>query len=154
MATDAPLMRLPEALEDQLVSLRSWSRSSGTYRYISLFDFVGLEATPDLFFGFTELMFPKLVDHKGGKFIQARFSESVYQLWEKKGHNLIEIQRVMNHVHISTLFQGQEVSDELAVAAAQTLAGIWALALRDDAVCTTALGAHFDDAAATLWATS
>lgn len=144
-------MQLPKAISLQLMSVREWSQSTGGSREISLFDYPALVGTPDLFFGFAELFCPTLVEHHGGCFLAAKFSEPTFDLWEQKGVGIVEIQRVMNHVHVSTLLQNQSVSDELAVQVAQHLATIWSLTLQPLGVSAEAFGERLDDAAATLY---
>lgn len=144
-------MPLSRVLRDQLVDLRQWSSASGEDRDISLFDFAGLIGTPDILFAYAELFAPELIEHEGGVFVASRFSEEAFELWKKKGVEIGEIQRVMNHVHVSTLMQGQAVSDELAVEAANQIARMWNLTLISRKIFAESVGTNFIDASVTLY---
>lgn len=57
----------------------------------------------------------------------------------------------MNHVHVSSLLQQQEVSDALANEVVRVLSTIWALTLRDSVVIVQPIETAFEDAAVTLY---
>ncbi len=108
-------------------------------------------ATPDLLFGFAELFMPDLVVHEGLHFLANGFSAEVFEQWRRAGHGLRETQRVMNHVHVSTLLQQRLVSDELALTAARAVAAIWRRTLTPEGLIVEVLGADFWDAAVTFF---
>jgi hypothetical protein len=134
-----------------LKEFKAWSNSGPPGADISPIDFVGFVATPELFFGFAELFCPALVERNGGVFLAAGFSDEILGAWLAKGISVIEAQRVMNHVHISTLIQNQSISDELAVEIAEHLAQIWNLTLAPYAAVGERVGVGFADAAATFY---
>jgi hypothetical protein len=84
----------------ELADYQAWKASSP--KPFSLFDYAGCVGTPDLLFAFAKLLCPKLVCHNGHHYIEARFSEDTYLKWKAIGKPDDEIQRVMNHVHVST----------------------------------------------------
>jgi len=50
------------------------------------------------------LLWPGLVDHQGGVFIADAFSQVIFDSWSSQlGGDLMEIERVMNHVHLCDL---------------------------------------------------
>jgi hypothetical protein len=75
---------------------------------------------------------PELIQHDGLRFLSSRFSEETYEAWLQKDLTPKEIQKVINHIHISTLLQGQEVSDEAAAEAAKVIGIIWRRTLGAD----------------------
>jgi len=120
-------MRPNDSVMAQLTDFEAWSKSAPQPSTITLIDYVGFVATPDLFFGFAALFRPDLTVHRGVRFLASGFSEALYEQWRSKGLDSREIQRVLNHVHISTLFQNQSIADETAVEAARILASIWSV---------------------------
>jgi hypothetical protein len=107
-------------------------------------------ATPDLLFAFAELLAPELVMHEGSYFIAERFSVANYEEWRARLEDARDIERVMNHLHISTLFQDQDVPDALAVAAAALIAGAWTRGFTSIGVVGEAYGDTFATAEVTL----
>jgi hypothetical protein len=118
---------------------------------VSLLDYVGFIATLDMVFAFAELFQPELVVHEGRRFLASGFTQATYDGWVQKGTSPKEIQRVMNHIHISTLIQNQEVSDEAACEAAQAIALIWSRTLGPEGLQVEAIGDDFMDAAVTFF---
>ena len=144
-------MRLKESVMSQLNDFRAWSATGAAPGPISLFDYVGFIATIDSLFGFAALFLPDLVVHDGLRFLASGFSGETYDAWVREGKTPHEIQRVMNHVHISTLLQQQEVSDEAAVEAARVIAEIWSRTLGTEGLIAEAVGTGFADAAITFY---
>ncbi|MBK9260712.1 MAG: hypothetical protein IPM54_12950 [Polyangiaceae bacterium] len=135
----------------QLADFDAWCKSGPQGADISLIDYVGFVATPDLLFGFASLFWPDLIVHEERRFLASGFSPALYEQWRAKGLNSREIQRVMNHVHISTLFQNQQISDEIAVEAARLLATTWSRTLGPEGLAAEAVGSNLDDAAVTFF---
>ena len=87
----------------QLDDLAAWSRTGPAGRgTITLLDYVGFIATPDAFFGFAALFWPDTLVHEGHVFLASRFEVASFDAWRDRGLELREIQRVMNHVHVSS----------------------------------------------------
>src|ERR1700724_4310800 len=93
----------------ELPDFTLWRSSSG--QDISLLDYVGFVATPDLLFAFAELFRPMLVLHEGAYFIKDRFDEQSFDSWRQRLNDIESVQKMMNHLHVSTLYQEQEISD-------------------------------------------
>ena len=55
---------------------------------------------------------------------------------------------MLNHIHVRTIIQGQEVSDELANAIANTIKFFWSLSIKDAHI--QVLGSTYDDLAVTF----
>jgi hypothetical protein len=145
------MMRVKDSVLSQLRDFHAWAAGGATAGPISLLDYVGFIGTPDMLFGFAELFHPELTVHEGRRFLASGFSNATYDAWVQQGRTPEEIQRVMNHLHISTLFQQQEISDEVAVEAARAIASIWSRTLGPDGLTVEAIGADFTDAAVTFF---
>lgn len=144
-------MRPNDSIMAQLADFAAWSRSGPQPTTITLIDYVGFVATPDLFFGFAALFSPDLIVYQGVRFLASGFSKALYEQWRSKGLDSRDIQRVLNHVHISTLFQNQSISDETAVEAARILVSIWSRTLGPERLVAEAVGSGLEDAAATFF---
>jgi hypothetical protein len=144
-------MRVKESVLSQLRDFLAWSKGGAVPGPVTLFDYVGFIATLDSLFGFAELFCPALVLHEGLHFLASGFSTQTYDAWVKQGRTPEEIQRVMNHIHISTLLQNQEVSDEAALESARVIAEIWTRTLGPEGVVVEAIGDGFADAAVTFY---
>jgi hypothetical protein len=136
----------------QLRDYQAWAAEGAAAGPFSLFDYVGCVATLDGLFAFAELFCPDLTQYAGLHFLASGFSSSTYEAWVRKGMAPREIQRVMNHVHVSALLQQQEVSDEAAVEVARAISEIWSRTLRTEGLVAEASGSTFDDAAVTFHA--
>ena len=145
-------MRVNRQTLDELREYSKWKSSSSSGEF-SLFDFICCVATPDLLFGFAEVFYPELVLHNGAYFIESRFDETTFEAWTKKGTELREIQRVMNHIHMSTLLQGQGVSPDVARAAAEAVASTWTRVFHDRDLVGEVIGEGLEDLAVTLCGT-
>lgn len=116
-----------------------------------LLDYIGCVGTPDLFFGFVALLVPDLVMHEGEYFLVNRFDPAAYAAWSEKLGDPIEIQKVVNHLHISTLFQDQDVPPHVARAAAETIAAVWTQVFRNKGLVGAAYGDDLQTAEVTLF---
>src|SRR3954469_2226097 len=103
---------LSEPLLSELTDYQGWKR--GAKGDFDLLDYVGSVMTPDIYFAAEELICPALICHDDIYFLKSHFDPAVYAQWREKLSSTVEIQRVMNHLHICTLFQQAEVSDGLA----------------------------------------
>lgn len=144
-------MRPNRSIIAQLANFNEWSKTGPEPATISLLDYVGFVATPDLLFGFAALFWPDLIVHDGLRFLASGFSAEAYDDWKRTGKAPQEVQRVMNHLHVSTLLQQQVVSDEVAVEAARVIATIWSRTLGPEGLVAEAVGGGLDDAAVTFF---
>jgi hypothetical protein len=133
----------------QLEDYQAWKVSSPVE--FSLFDYIGCISRPDLLFAFAELFCPTLVLYNDHYFIESRFSEEVFIQWKNSGKSDSEIQKIMNHIHISTIFQNQDISSEVAVASAHTIAKIWKLVFGKKGLKTQTAGNDLHSAEVTLY---
>lgn len=143
----------PESVLSQLEDFRQWAEGGPRAEDVTLLDYVGFVATPDSLFAFAALFFPELAVYKGRRFLRAGFSVELYEAWANKGHTEEEIQRVLNHVHISTILQHGPISDVLACEAANTISQIWQRTLGPDGLTIEAVGSRYDDLAVTFYET-
>ena len=88
--------------------------------------------------------------HEGHVFLASRFEVASFDAWRNRGLELREIQRVMNHVHVSTVLQNQDVSDAVAREVARVLAAVWTRTLGAEGLEVECFGESFHDAAVTF----
>ncbi len=143
-------MRPNDVVMSELKDFAAWSQTGVQPGAITLIDYVGFVATPDLLFGFASLFSPDLVVHEGLRFLASGFSVKTYEQWVTQGTAPKEIQRVMNHLHISTLLQ-QGASDAVATETARTIAAIWSRTLGPEGLIAESLGSGIEDAAVTFF---
>lgn len=143
-------MLVKDSVMSQLHDFRAWSATASAPGSISLLDYVGFIATLDSVLAFGALFFPEVTVHEGLRFLASGFSKATYDAWANAGKRPHEIQRVMNHVHVSTLLQEQSVSDEAAIEVARVIAAIWSRTLGHDGLNVEAFGSTFEDAAVTF----
>jgi hypothetical protein len=146
-------MRWSSEVLEQLSDFMTWKGSGplAAEHSFTLLDYVMCVGTPDLLFAFVELLMPSLVFHEGHYFFASGFSIDTYEAWKKKVMSITDIQKVMNHIHIESLFQGQDIPDAVAVAAAHTIACVWSKVFADKGIVGKAYGATFEDAEVTLY---
>ena len=118
---------------------------------ITLFDYAGFIATPDILCAVFALFNPTCVLYRGGCFLANHFEEASYKTWSDKLNSMVEIQRVMNHVHISTVLQNQEVSDMMACQCTELLGRAWEKSLQEFDVRIESGGSGYDDAYVTFY---
>lgn len=141
-------MNHAQAILRRLEDYQAWANE--TIAPITLLDFVGFVGTPDLLLGYAALFNPELVEHEGLLFLAAGFSQETYDLWQREGRTGTEIQRVMNHIHLSTFMQDREVPDDVAVECARTLGRLWARTLGPRGVEVSIGGETLDEAYVTF----
>lgn len=144
-------MHIDQTIMDQLKDFQLWAQSGGNPEAFTLLDYVGCIATVDKVLAFAELFSPEILVHKGRHFLASGFSQEIYEEWVKAGKGTEDIQRVMNHIHISTLLQDQEVTDEAALKVARVISEIWSKTLSSYGLQVEAIGAGFHDAAVTFF---
>lgn len=94
---------------------------------------------------------PELVVQHGYHFLASGLAPGTIEGWLEKGLDLRAIQRVVNHFHISTLFSGGEVSDDVAVEAARVIAQIWSRTLAPEGLVAEAFGTDYATAGVTFY---
>lgn len=146
-------MEIARTVLDQLRDFKAWEKTGERTGDLTLLDYVGFVATPDLFFAFAELFWPQLIMHEGRAFLASGFKASTYDEWVRSGRSKEDIQRAMNHVHVLTLIQNSELDDDLAIAVARTIASIWNRTLSPAGLHAEVVGTNVDDIAVTLIST-
>ena len=144
-------MLIKNTVLSQLPDYRAWSTTGPHSGPISLLDYIGFVATLDTFFGFAELFSPELAVYKGYHFLASGFSEAIYEAWIREGRSPEEAQRAMNHVHMSTIFQQREATDEAADEAARVLMEIWKRTLAVHNVNVEVVGRGIQQASVTFF---
>ncbi len=143
----------PNVPLDSLRDVSAWRSTGppgGAESAFGLLSYLSCVATPDLLFAFAELLAPDLIEHEGSYFIAERFDERSYDEWRTKLADGRDIERVLNHIHISSLFQDQDVTSETAMAAANLIAETWTRRFQPLGLIGVALGDSFDTAEVTL----
>lgn len=115
-------MELPNEALRQLKGYEAWRRGAEDY---DLIDYLMCVGTADSLVAMLELIKPELIHIDGHLFFKHKFSKDVYRQWSKKLATTRDIQRVMNHIHVSSFVQGDEITNEVAVHIATKLAEIW-----------------------------
>lgn len=128
----------------QLGDLQKWKRSGKTVDF-RLIDYVFCVGTPDLLFGYAELLVPELIEQDGALFIAERFDQDTYHSWMSRLNDQVAVQRVMNHLHLSSLLQDQEVSDNVAREAAIRIASVWSRVFAEKGLVGEVYGSTLDD---------
>ena len=143
-------MEILKKISPQLEEFQRW-RNTEKGESITLFDFAGFIATPDILCGLVALLFPDCLSHRGKFFLANHFSDSLYDSWMEKLDSVAEVQKVLNHVHISTVLQDTDISDELACQFAELLCSAWRRSLRGLELTVESGGAGYDDAYVTFY---
>jgi hypothetical protein len=112
-------------LLDSLPAFAAWNQGKPDQDRITIFDFLCFNATPELFFAFASLLRPELILVEDSYFIKERFGEAAYKAWKEKLSEPRDIQHVMNHVHLTSVFQNQDVADDVALVIARTIELTW-----------------------------
>jgi hypothetical protein len=143
-------VRIEKSILTQLQDFQRWASTGASSGAASLLDYVGFVGTLDGLFAHAELFYPERVIHNGRQFLASGFTPQLYDDWISRGLRPKEVQRVLNHVHVSTLLQNQAVTDEAAVEVAKVIAHIWNRTLGPEGVIVESAGATFADAAVTF----
>lgn len=141
-------MNVPNAVLESLQDFQAWKAGKPDF---DLLDYAGCVATPDLFFALSAVLAPELVVHEGNYFFASHFERSTYEAWKEKRRDPIAIQKVMNHLHLSTLFQAQDIPPAVVKTIAGRLASIWSLVFADKGLVGEASGNSLEDAEVTLF---
>jgi hypothetical protein len=143
-------MEILKKMSPQLKEYQSW-RGTERGEDITLLDFAGFVATPDILCAIYALFFPECILHRDRYFLANHFSESLYDQWIEKSESGMAVQKVLNHVHISTLIQNQSIPDLLACQCAQLLCAAWKCSLEGLDVTVQSGGTGYDDAYVTFY---
>jgi hypothetical protein len=141
-------MNVPEHLVSELADFRSWKRDSQSF---DLLDYAGCVLTPDVLISVLSVVEPTLVVHDGEYFLASHFDPATYDSWLEKLGTKVKVQRMMNHIHISTLLQDQQISDALAVFVAEQIARLWSLVLASKGLIGEASGDSLEDVTVTFY---
>jgi hypothetical protein len=141
-------MIIPPAILRSLNDYQQWKSGKPDF---DLLDYVGCIATPDLCYGFLGLLCPELIVHEGNYFLASHFDPTAYDKWMTRVGEPVAVQKAMNHIHVSTLFQGQDVPDELAKDVAVRIAECWSLVFASKGLVAEAFGDTLHDAQVTLF---
>jgi hypothetical protein len=140
-------MKTPPEIVSSLTDFDAWRAGS---QHFDMIDYAMCVTTPDLLCMMLELADPELVLHDGDYFLAHHFDAAVHRQWCEQLRDSREVQRVMNHIHLSSLLQNTTVADHVAVHLANRLAALWSLVLRDKGLVAEAEGTGLTDAAVTF----
>ncbi len=143
-------MRISETQLAGLDDFHAWNEGKTSAERISLLDYATFNATPELLFAFAALLLCDLIEVEGHYFIADRFNRVFYERWKLQLNDGKSVQRVMNHLHISTLLQNAELTDDLAKSCADLIASAWSEAHAAKGVVGEVHGTTLDDLAVTL----
>lgn len=143
-------MRPSESVLKKLLNYQAWVQANLSAPP-TLLDYVGFTADPDALFSFAELFCPELVVHEGFHFLASGLAPGTIEGWIAKGLDMRAIQRVVNHIHISSLLQGRQIGDDVAVEAARVIAHIWSRTLAPEGLVAEAFGTDYGEAGVTFY---
>jgi hypothetical protein len=141
-------MKTPRDVLNSLQDYRAWA--NGKPRF-DLIDYAMCTSTSDGLCAFLELAVPPLRLHDGSYFLEHNFDEATYEAWRSRLGSIEDVQRVMNHLHVSSFLQGEDVPDIVAVHIARGLAECWSRAFGHLGLEAVALGSTLQDAQVTLF---
>lgn len=127
-------------ITQELEELASWRRANGDDG-ITLLDVLCFVATLDSLAAHLALFDPEIVIHRGVRFTSSHFDVSTCEAWLATGLTLPEVQRVMNHVHVSTIIQAG-ASDAACDWFATRLASVWRRTIPGAVVTIDGQGYH------------
>lgn len=139
-------MRLSEVLRS-LPDFRSWGAGQNEF---DVLDYAMCTLTVESFCAVASLLGPELIVHDGEYFLKSRFDLAAFEDWHKQLNDSRQIQRVMNHLHIRSLFRDQAVSDRVAVFIADEICRHWDRSFAARGLASERVGATFDDVQVTL----
>jgi len=145
------MMRISKDVLARLEDFQRWKASSADPGSFDLFDYVVSTGTPDLFFGFLELLCPELLVYRGNYFIASRFDESLFWVWWEKLLDIRKVQKIINHIDMVTIFQQQNVHDSVAEFAAKCIAEAWSKQFHAEGLVAEAYGEGLYGAHVTLF---
>jgi len=147
-------MKIEEDILRDLSDFASWNEGKSPDHRISLFDYACFNATPDSLLGIMELLHPSLIIYKNSHFLEAKFDEEVYGLWSEKGLDSVAIEKIMNHVHLTTIFQSQDIDYPLARFVAEKIVFFWSSGFQNIDVIGEVSGETIEGLAITLYTKS
>ena len=136
-------MRINQELRGQLTRLDEWLGPDGKKSNLTLLDYVGFEATPEIFLAICELLNPSLIQVDGARFLSSRFEKEVFDEWQKLDYSMTQIQLAMNQIRARTIIQHDSISDDLARYLLEVIADFWSMTITG---CVTEIrGTDFGD---------
>ena len=103
-----------------------WSDPGG----LGVMDYISHQIHPEDFIITSELLFPSFREVEEGLYWNERFDEKAFEQWKDRlGNNTMDLEKVVNHLHIYDLFDGSpdDISEEVFVQAGQILRKSWQL---------------------------
>lgn len=135
---------------NSLKEYSSWNEGKDVDDKITLFDFATFIATPDMLFAISELFNPELFWFDDCCFIKEKFSEEIYNLWKLKGLEKKDIEKVMNHIHITSILQDEELELNIAKNCAELIVRMWNKIFTSKEVVGVVIGTELNDLAVTI----
>lgn len=146
------MVKFDPAILHELSDFQAWKRNVEGGAPFSLQDYVGCVMTPDLLFACAELFWPQLIMHDGHYFIASGFEPEIYEDWQNRLDDPVDIQKIMNHIHIGIIFQNQDVTLGMYLEAANLIAEFWTSVFSPLGLVGHAGGEIFEDISVTLFA--
>jgi hypothetical protein len=143
-------MDVDRSIIDKLDDYSLWNEGKDESDRISLLDYACFNATPDLLIAVMELLNPTLINHEGSYFIKTRFDKSTYDDWKKEAVEKKEVEKVMNHIHVTSIFQNQDLDIEVAELAAILITNCWNREFENLSLEASVIGDSIEDLAVTL----
>ncbi|MCA9659202.1 MAG: hypothetical protein KC486_12725 [Myxococcales bacterium] len=127
-----------------------WRSDDGAHE-LGLLEYAGAGGVdPAAFFAIARVIRPPLIQRDGIFYLAAHFDEYVHAQWTQRLDDPHEVQRVINLVHVSTLFAGRELSRTESLEVAALLAEIWSSVFAEVGLRGEIVGEVSDDIGVTL----
>ena len=132
---------------------KRWRSPNGASE-LSLLEYAGTGVDPESFVAFARLIRPPLIARDGVDFLAAHCDEYFQPQWAQRLDEPAEVQRVINRVHVSTLFERGAIERAEALRIAELLADMWTAVFAELGLRGEVCGEGGDDIGVTLVATS
>lgn len=117
--------------DDVFKKFNAWRDNWVDKSSISIIDYINFNIDPNDLIIIGKLFFPDFVEVDGSVFLKEKYTRENYLMWLKDIEDPVEIEKVINHVHIYDLFSNTEydVEEFIFEEVAKILAFSWRLCL-------------------------
>lgn len=134
----------------KLTEYSSWNYGKAEADQITLFDFSTFIASPDLIFAMQALLSPDIIRHAECCFLEEKFDLEVFCLWQEKKLSKNQIEKVMNHIHMTRIIQDGCYDYEILKCCAEIICEFWNMKFKNEGLIAEYFGDDLDNLAITL----
>jgi hypothetical protein len=132
-----------------LQDFQAWKAANLDHPF-SFVDYARCVCEPDKLLAASTILYPTLVVHDGLHFREDSFDLDGYSQWLEKLESREQAQEMMNHLDVRSLFSEAELTDDVCLAVASTIAKTWEAVFSGIGLKAPVLGSTWDDLAVTL----